>query len=126
MYRLTEDISMNNIGGLLPENTICLFIVFIICYFSMWKGVQTSGKVVWFTATFPYVVLFMLSIKALFLEGSMEGLQYYLTPNMSILSSPMVWMDAASQVYFSLGPGFGVLLAFSSYNAFHNNFYKSF
>lgn len=35
-------------------------------------------------------------------------------------------MDAASQVYFSLGPGFGVLLAFSSYNKFNNNFYKYF
>jgi SNF family Na+-dependent transporter len=36
----------------------------------------------------------------------------------------MVWMEAASQVYFSLGPGFGVLLAFSSYNNFNNNIYK--
>lgn len=33
-------------------------------------------------------------------------------------------MDAASQVFFSLGPGFGVLLAFSSYNKFDNNIYK--
>ena len=33
-------------------------------------------------------------------------------------------MDAASQVFFSLGPGFGVLLAFSSYNKFDNNIYN--
>lgn len=124
MYQLSGDIGIDNLGGLIPLNTVFLLLVFIICYFTMWKGVQVSGKIVWFTATFPYVVLILLSIKALFLEGSLKGLDYYLTPNISTLYSPMVWMDAASQVYFSLGPGFGVLLAFSSYNAFNNNFYK--
>ncbi len=124
LYNLGTDLGMHDLGSLLLVNTMCLALVFVICYFSMFRGVQTSGKVVWFTATFPYVVLLLLSIKALFLDGSMKGLEYYLTPDLSILSSPVVWMDAASQVYFSLGPGFGVLLAFSSYNAFNNNFYK--
>ena len=91
MYNLSDaEIGIGQLGSILPINAFFLFVVFIICYFTMWKGVQVSGKIVWFTATFPYVVLIMLSIKALFLDGSLKGLEYYLTPNMSTLSSPMV------------------------------------
>ncbi|XP_018650338.1 putative norepinephrine/norepinephrine transporter [Schistosoma mansoni] len=98
--------------------------VFTIVYFSLWKGVKSSGKAVWVTATLPYVILSILLIRGLTLEGSLTGIKYYLTPNFSSLLSISVWSDAASQIFFSLGPGFGVLLALSSYNKFHNNCYR--
>ncbi|KAI6241590.1 Transporter [Aphelenchoides fujianensis] len=115
--------SITELGSLNWEILACVFIVYIICYFSLWKGIQMSGKVVWFTAIFPYVVLVSLLIRGVTLPGAEKGIEYYLRPNLEMLKVPGVWQDAATQVFFSLGPGFGVLMAYSSYNEFHNNVY---
>lgn len=81
-------------------------------------------QVVWFTALFPYAVLLILLIRGITLPGSAEGIKYYLQPNFDAIYKAQVWVDAATQVFFSLGPGFGVLLAYASYNKYHNNVYK--
>ena len=38
---------------------------------------------VWFTAVFPYVVLFILLIRGVTLPGAAQGIQYYLQPDFS-------------------------------------------
>ena len=47
-------------------------------------------QVVYFTATFPYLVLTILLIRGATLPGSAEGIKYYLKPDFSKLSSPGV------------------------------------
>ncbi|XP_028038073.1 sodium-dependent dopamine transporter [Bombyx mandarina] len=115
---------LHDLGSVKWDMALCLLAVYIICYFSLWKGISTSGKVVWFTALFPYAVLLILLVRGITLPGSATGIQYYLSPNFEAITQPQVWVDAATQVFFSLGPGFGVLLAYASYNKYHNNVYK--
>ncbi|XP_061516456.1 sodium-dependent serotonin transporter [Anopheles gambiae] len=111
-------------GPVKPSLALCVFGVFVLVYFSLWKGVRSAGKVVWVTALAPYVVLLILLARGVTLPGAAEGIRYYLTPQWDKLNNSRVWIDAASQIFFSLGPGFGTLLALSSYNKFNNNCYR--
>ena len=40
---------------------------------------------------------------------------------LEVMAEPQVWRDAATQVFFALGLGFGGVIAFSSYNKRDNN-----
>jgi len=103
---------------------VCLFCVYSMLYLSLFKGVKSSGKVVWATATMPYVVLSILLARGLMLPGALSGIQYYLHPQLSKLKETQVWVDAAVQIFYSVGAGFGVHLSYASYNNYHNNCYR--
>lgn len=49
-----------------------------------------SFQVVYFTATFPYVMLLVLLIRGVTLPGASIGIHFYLYPDINRLSDPQV------------------------------------
>merc|ERR1712038_314266 len=119
-----ETITWDNFGSMSWQLVLCLIAGWTIVCLSLIKGVQSSGKVVYFTAIFPFVVLIILFIFGLTLEGASKGIAYYLEPDLDKLSDVKVWKEAATQIFFSLGPTFGGLITLASYNKFDNNCHR--
>ena len=124
------------------------WMVVLVC---LAKGIRTSGKVffhslgvhvspllpkvVYFTATFPYLILLILLVMSVTLPGAGTGIHYLFVPNAGtwekladfqvreifFYSRPKtifikVWRKAAGQVFFSLGISWGGIVMFGSYN----------
>jgi len=115
---------IEEVGEVQTDLFCFLLLAWIIVYGVIWKGLHNSGKVLWFSAIFPYVVLSILCVKALTLEGAWDGIKFLFTPQWDRLTESQVWIDGGTQIFFSYGVGIGALLALGSYNKFNHNCHK--
>uniref|UniRef100_UPI00398EC908 sodium- and chloride-dependent neutral and basic amino acid transporter B(0+)-like isoform X1 n=1 Tax=Pristiophorus japonicus TaxID=55135 RepID=UPI00398EC908 len=118
--------SINETGDVIWYLALCLLLAWLIVGMVLCKGIRSSGKVVYFTATFPYLVILLLLIRGATLEGAMNGIEYYIgrQSDFSKLSEAQVWKDAATQIFYSTSVAFGGITGLSSYNRFNNNCYR--
>ena len=114
----------NGIGTPEWRLTLCLLFSWLAVFFSIVRGVKSSGKVAYFTAIYPYIVLITLLIHGLVKDGATNGIEYFITPQWDKIIEPKVWFAAVSQCFFSLSTGFGPIIMYASYNPFRHNVYR--
>ena len=126
ILKRVPDMDGENAHDIVWQIVVVLLVAWTVVFFSLIRGIKSSGKVVWFTAIFPYVIIFILFIRGLTLEGMEKGIAYYIGKNsdMEALKNPKAWRLAATQIFFSLSAGWGGVQALSSYNNFENNCFK--
>ncbi|XP_069107590.1 sodium- and chloride-dependent glycine transporter 1-like [Argopecten irradians] len=112
--------SASKSGNVKWDVMLCNLLGWLIVFLVLSKGIKSLGKVVYFTAIFPYILLVALLIRGLTLDGYYDGIMFYITPDWDKVADPNVWGDAATQIFFSLSACQGGLIAMASYNKFNN------
>ena len=103
------------LGSVRWKLVLPLAITWTAMYLCIFKGVRLVGKIVWLTVPLPWLMLAILAVRGLTLEGSMQGLAYYLDPVWSELTKPVTWRYAIGQVFFSLSLAYGVMITYASF-----------
>jgi SNF family Na+-dependent transporter len=116
VLRLSDGIG--SVGGVEVPILIALVAVWIMIYFSIWKGTKSAGKVVMITMPLPLLLIVVLAIRGVTLgTGSMIGISSYLIPTIGkVFTDIEVWNAAIAQIFFTLTLGFGTMIAYGSYN----------
>lgn len=63
MLAKTDD--FNDFGGIKWDLALCSALAWLLVFVALFKGVKSSGKVVYFTSLFPYVVLVIFAVRGL-------------------------------------------------------------
>lgn len=93
-----------------------LVVTWVVMYLCIFRGVKLVGRIVWLTVPLPWLMLLVLTVRGLTLEGSVEGLAYYLNPDWSELAKATTWRFAMGQAFFSLSLAFGgVMITYASF-----------
>lgn len=85
------------------------------------NGIERASKIL--MPTLVVMILFLV-VYALTLPNAMQGVEFYLIPDFSKLSLPVVY-GALSQAFFSLSLGMGALITYGSYVSRKENIVSS-
>ncbi len=91
---------------------IIWFLNWLIVYRGIGSGIEKANKI--FMPLLFFLTLFLV-FWAMTLDGATTGVLAYLKPNFEKISKIGVWIDAFSQIFFSLSLGFGIMIAYASY-----------
>ncbi len=88
------------------------FLNWIIVFRGVQKGLERANKIF---MPLLFILTAFIVLWSLGLPGAKQGILIYLKPDFSRLKDVRVWIDAFSQIFFTLSLGFGIMIAYASY-----------
>lgn len=107
---------MYDFSGWVPNIGLVLILVWAATLFvigaGVRKGIETTSKIF-----IPLLVVMfgVLVVQSLTLDGAVDGLNQFFTPDWDRIGEPQVWLNAYGQIFFSLSIGFGIMITYASY-----------
>ncbi|MEE9524154.1 MAG: sodium-dependent transporter [Thermodesulfovibrionales bacterium] len=114
------------IGEIRTPIFFSLVIIWVINWYIVYRGIDKGIEIA--NKIFMPLMLALTAVLvfwALSLEGAVDGIRAYLTPDFTKITRPKVWIDAYSQIFFTLSLGFGIMIAYASYLPSKANISKS-
>jgi NSS family neurotransmitter:Na+ symporter len=62
-----------------------------------------------------FVMFFILVAYSVTLDGAVDGLNQFFTPDWGAMTDPQIWIQAYGHIFFSLSIGFGIMITYASY-----------
>ena len=113
-------------GGLQGNLVLSLIMFYVIVFFTVAFGADTLAKITKVTVLLPVFILLILVLRTVFLKGAADGIIFYIGKFKSdALLDIRTWSHACSQIIFSLSPGFGTAITYSSYARPKEDVYKA-
>ena len=104
------------VGSLVPGVFIPLLIVWVITLGVLIKGIkrgiEAANKIMLPTLLVLFIIIV---IRAVTLDGAIDGLNAFFKPNWEMIFNGKVWVAAYGQIFFSLSIGFAIMVTYSSY-----------
>lgn len=110
------------VRGSFQESVVFLVIVFVINFIFIYRGLS-KGIELFCKFAMPMLIVFALIVlvRVLTLPNITSALGFMWNPKTGdqtiwqALANPELWLNAASQIFFSLSVGFGIVLNYASY-----------
>ncbi|MFA9518610.1 sodium-dependent transporter [Halopenitus sp. H-Gu1] len=110
-----SDISLTSFTGTyapLVTFTVSLIIVGGVLSLGVREGIERLTTVL---MPLVFVILLGMAAFSVTLSGFSEGVAFFLMPDLTVLTDPLIWSAAFGQAFFSLSAGMGILLTYGSY-----------
>ncbi|BFZ01492.1 hypothetical protein BsWGS_04531 [Bradybaena similaris] len=118
---VTRDADHNifNLGAVRLSIVLNLILTWVLVWLLLVKGIHVSAKMFIWSMSLPTAIFVVLLVRGQMLDGSLEGVLFYIIPDESRVFSLQIWKDAAVQVLYTSSLAFGGQIALARYNDFH-------